>query len=39
MGAAGDMQVTFIAARIVMRLGIDRTMGIGCVILAAGGFS
>jgi len=37
MGAAGYMLGTFIAARIVMRLGIDRTMGIGCVILAAGG--
>ncbi len=37
MGATGYMLGTFIAARIVMRLGIDRTMGIGCVILAAGG--
>ena len=37
MGAAGYMLGTFIAARIVMRLGIDRTMGIGCVTLAAGG--
>ncbi|HEX3937447.1 MAG TPA: multidrug effflux MFS transporter [Xanthobacteraceae bacterium] len=37
MGAAGYMTGTFIASRIVMRLGIDRTMGIGCVILAAGG--
>ena len=37
MGAAGYMLGTFIASRIVMRLGIDRTMGIGCVILAAGG--
>jgi len=37
MGAAGYMLGTFIAARIVMRLGIDRTMGIGCVTLALGG--
>jgi len=37
LGAAGYMLGTFIAARIVMRLGIDRTMGIGCVTLAAGG--
>ena len=37
MAAAGYMLGTFIAARIVMRIGIDRTMGIGCVILAAGG--
>ena len=37
MAAAGYMLGTFIAARIVMRIGIDRTMGIGCVTLAAGG--
>jgi DHA1 family bicyclomycin/chloramphenicol resistance-like MFS transporter len=37
LGAAGYMLGTFIAARIVMRFGIDRTMGIGCVTLAAGG--
>ncbi|MFZ3359860.1 MAG: multidrug effflux MFS transporter [Xanthobacteraceae bacterium] len=37
MGAGGYMLGTFTAARIVMRLGIDRTMGIGCVVLAAGG--
>jgi MFS transporter, DHA1 family, multidrug resistance protein len=37
MGAGGYMLGTFIATHIVMRLGIDRTMGIGCVILAAGG--
>ena len=37
MGAAGYMLGAFIASRVVMRLGIDRTMGIGCVILAAGG--
>ncbi len=37
MAAAGYLVGTFIAARIVMRIGIDRTMGIGCVALAAGG--
>jgi len=37
MGAAGYMLGTFIAARIVMRLGLDRTMGIGCATLAIGG--
>jgi DHA1 family bicyclomycin/chloramphenicol resistance-like MFS transporter len=37
MGAAGYMLGTFIASHIVMRIGIDRTMGIGCVTLAAGG--
>ena len=37
LGAAGYMTGTFVASRIVMRLGIDRTMGIGCVVLAAGG--
>ena len=37
MAAAGYMVGAFIASRIVMRLGIDRTMGIGCAILAAGG--
>jgi MFS transporter, DHA1 family, multidrug resistance protein len=37
MGAAGYMVGAYIASRIVMRFGIDRTMGIGCVILAAGG--
>ncbi len=37
MGAGGYMLGTFIAARVVMRIGIDRTMGFGCVTLAAGG--
>jgi MFS transporter, DHA1 family, multidrug resistance protein len=37
LGAAGYTTGTFIASRIVMRLGLDRTMGIGCVALAAGG--
>ncbi len=36
-GAAGYMLGTNIAARIVMRLGLDRTIGIGTVALAAGG--
>jgi MFS transporter, DHA1 family, multidrug resistance protein len=37
MGAAGYMVGAFVASRVVIRLGIDRTMGIGCVLLAAGG--
>jgi MFS transporter, DHA1 family, multidrug resistance protein len=36
-GAAGYMVGTFIAARIVVRLGLDRTMGLGAVVQAAGG--
>jgi MFS transporter, DHA1 family, multidrug resistance protein len=39
LGAAGYTSGTFIASRIVMRLGLDRTMGIGCVALAAGGLA
>lgn len=37
VGALGYMLGTSIAARIVMRVGLDRTMGIGAVIQAAGG--
>jgi MFS transporter, DHA1 family, multidrug resistance protein len=37
MGAGGYMVGTFIASRIVMRFGLDRTMGIGAVAMAAGG--
>jgi len=37
MGAAGYMVGTFIASRLVMRLGIDRMMGVGCAIMACGG--
>jgi MFS transporter, DHA1 family, multidrug resistance protein len=37
VGALGYMIGTSIAARIVMRIGLDRTMGIGAVIQAAGG--
>jgi MFS transporter, DHA1 family, multidrug resistance protein len=37
VGALGYMAGTAIAARIVMRIGLDRTMGIGAVIQAAGG--
>jgi MFS transporter, DHA1 family, multidrug resistance protein len=37
VGALGYMLGTSIAARIVMRLGLDRTIGIGVVIMAAGG--
>jgi DHA1 family bicyclomycin/chloramphenicol resistance-like MFS transporter len=37
MGAAGYMVGAYIAARIVIRFGLDRTMGIGCATLASGG--
>ncbi len=37
IGAGGYMAGTFIASRIVMRLGLDRMMGIGTVMMAAGG--
>ncbi len=37
VGAGGYMLGASIAARIVMRLGLDRTVGIGAVVLAAGG--
>jgi DHA1 family bicyclomycin/chloramphenicol resistance-like MFS transporter len=38
-GAAGYMVGTFIASRIVMRLGLDRMMGIGVVMMALGGLA
>jgi MFS transporter, DHA1 family, multidrug resistance protein len=37
VSALGYMLGTSIAARVVMRIGLDRTMGIGAVIQAAGG--
>jgi DHA1 family bicyclomycin/chloramphenicol resistance-like MFS transporter len=37
MGAAGYMAGAYVAARIVLRFGLDRTMGIGCATLAIGG--
>jgi len=37
LGAAGFMTGTFIGSRLVMRLGIDRMMGIGTAIMALGG--
>ena len=37
--AAGYMLGTAIAARIVMRLGIDRTIGVGAAVLAIGGLA
>jgi MFS transporter, DHA1 family, multidrug resistance protein len=37
IGAGGYMLGTFTAARIVMRLGLDRTIGIGTAVLATGG--
>ena len=38
-GAAGYMVGAYVAARIVMRLGLDRTVGIGAGIMAAGGLA
>jgi len=39
VGALGYMLGTSIAARVVMRLGLDRTMGIGAVTQACGGLA
>ena len=39
VGALGYMFGTAIAARVVMRFGLDRTMGIGAVIQAFGGLA
>jgi MFS transporter, DHA1 family, multidrug resistance protein len=39
VGAAGYMLGTHIASRIVMRRGLDRTIGIGTIILATGGLA
>jgi MFS transporter, DHA1 family, multidrug resistance protein len=37
LGAAGYMAGATAAARLVVRLGLDRTMGLGVILLAAGG--
>ncbi len=39
LGAAGFMAGAMIAARLVIRLGLDRTMGLGVMLLAAGGLA
>ena len=39
LGAAGYMAGAMIAARLVVRLGLDRTMGLGVTLLAAGGLA
>jgi DHA1 family bicyclomycin/chloramphenicol resistance-like MFS transporter len=40
LGAAGYMLgATIVAARLVVRLGLDRTMGIGVMVIAAGGLA
>ncbi len=39
VGALGYMVGTSIAARVVMRIGLDRTMGIGAAVQAAGGLA
>src|SRR6202035_2539899 len=38
-GAAGYMVGAYTASRFVMRLGLDRTIGIGAVVMAVGGFA
>jgi MFS transporter, DHA1 family, multidrug resistance protein len=38
-GAAGYMIGAYAASRVVMRLGLDRTIGIGAVVMAAGGLA
>jgi DHA1 family bicyclomycin/chloramphenicol resistance-like MFS transporter len=37
VGSVGYMIGTTLAARLVMRLGIDRTLGVGCAAMAVGG--
>jgi MFS transporter, DHA1 family, multidrug resistance protein len=37
LGAAGYMVGAMIATRLVVRLGLDRTIGVGVVVLAGGG--
>ena len=37
LGSAGYLVGTWIAAFIVARMGLDRTMGLGCLAMAAGG--
>jgi DHA1 family bicyclomycin/chloramphenicol resistance-like MFS transporter len=39
MGAAGYMFGTFVAARLVMRVGLDRMMGLGTAVMALGGLT
>jgi MFS transporter, DHA1 family, multidrug resistance protein len=39
LGAAGYMMGAFSASRLVQRLGLDRTMGLGVALLAAGSFA
>jgi DHA1 family bicyclomycin/chloramphenicol resistance-like MFS transporter len=39
LGAAGYMLGATIAARLVVRLGLDRTMGMGVMVIAAGGLA
>ncbi len=39
MGAAGYMAGALVASRLVAHLGLDRTMGLGVTLLAAGGLA
>jgi DHA1 family bicyclomycin/chloramphenicol resistance-like MFS transporter len=38
-GAGGYMMGAYAASKVVMRFGLDRTIGIGCFIMAFGGLS
>jgi MFS transporter, DHA1 family, multidrug resistance protein len=39
LGAAGYMLGAMIATRLVVRLGLERTIGVGVVVIAAGGIA
>ncbi len=39
LGAAGYMLGAMIATRLVLRLGLDRTIGVGVMVIAAGGLA
>ena len=39
LGAAGYMLGAMLATRLVLRLGLDRTIGVGVVVITAGGLS
>lgn len=39
VGSVGYMCGTIVAARLVMRLGLDRTLGVGAAAMAAGGLA
>jgi len=39
LGSVGYMSGTALAARVVVRIGLDRTIGLGCCALTAGGIA